>query len=72
MIAVGVSLAILALAVSHTLHPPGGTTAFIAVYSGQDFGFILAPVRAGALFLIVIAVLVNNLAGERKYPQYWV
>lgn len=71
VIAVGVTLAILAMAATRTLHPPGGTTAFIAVYTGQDFGFILAPVGAGALFLIVIAILVNNLADDRKYPQYW-
>lgn len=71
VIAVGVTLAIMAMAVTHTLHPPGGTTAFIAVYTGQDFGFILAPAGSGALFLIVVVILVNNLDGERKYPHYW-
>lgn len=72
VIAVGVTLAILAMAVTHTLHPPGGATAFVAVYNGQDYSFILTPVGIGVVCLILIAVLVNNLASERKYPHYWI
>jgi CBS-domain-containing membrane protein len=70
-IALGVTLAIVAMTLTHTLHPPGGATAFIAVYTAQDFGFILSPVGAGALCLVLIALLVNNLSSERKYPDYW-
>ncbi|AGL00339.1 HPP family protein [Desulfoscipio gibsoniae] len=70
-IALGVTLAIMAMTVTYTLHPPGGATAFLAVYTGQDFGFIMSPVGVGALCLICIALLVNNLSGERKYPDYW-
>ncbi|HBX23358.1 MAG TPA: HPP family protein [Desulfotomaculum sp.] len=70
-ITLGVTLAILAMTVTYTLHPPGGATAFMAVYNGQDFSFILSPVGLGALCLVLIAVLVNNLSRERKYPYYW-
>jgi len=70
-IAVGVTIAIILMSLTHTLHPPGGATAFMAVYTGQDFNFILSPIGMGALFLILIALLVNNLSPERRYPHYW-
>jgi CBS-domain-containing membrane protein len=70
-IALGVTAAIVAMTVTHTLHPPGGATAFVAVYSGQHFDFVLTPVALGVACLIVIALLVNNLHGNHKYPEYW-
>ncbi|MCL6478642.1 MAG: HPP family protein [Peptococcaceae bacterium] len=70
-IALGVTSAILAMVVTHTLHPPGGATAFVAVYTGQNFDFVVSPAGLGALFLIIVALLINNLSGERRYPDYW-
>jgi CBS-domain-containing membrane protein len=48
----------------------------IAVIGGQkvhDLGFLyaLVPAGLGALVLLVIALLVNNLSRQRKYPEYW-
>jgi len=70
-ITLGVTLAILVMALTHTLHPPGGATAFVAVYTEQGFGFILSPVALGVVCLVIIAMLVNNLSPQRKYPEYW-
>jgi len=75
--ALAVSLAIVAMLATKTLHPPGGATALIAVIGGakiHDLGFLYAfiPAGAGALVLLVVALLVNNLAKNRKYPEYWV
>ena len=70
-IALGVTFAIIIMTVTHTLHPPGGATAFVAVYAGQSYGFILSPVGIGALCLVLIAVIVNNISSQRKYPDYW-
>lgn len=70
-VTLGVTLAILAMTLTRTLHPPGGATAFVAVFNGQGFGFIISPVGIGVLCLVVIAVLVNNLSSERRYPDYW-
>lgn len=70
-VALGVSLAILGMMATNTLHPPGGATAFVAVYTGQNYEFILAPVALGAVILVITALLVNNLHKERKYPEYW-
>jgi len=70
-IALGVTLAIFLMSLTHTLHPPGGATAFIAVYTGQGFSFIFSPVGLGALLLVLVAVVVNNFSSKRKYPDFW-
>lgn len=70
-ITVGVTLAILVMTVTHTLHPPGGATAFMAIYNGRDFSFVISPVGVGVVLLVIIAVIVNNLSSNRKYPQFW-
>ncbi len=74
--ALAVSLAIVTMLATKTLHPPGGATALIAVVGGpkiHGLGFFYAfvPAGAGALVLLVIALVVNNLSKERKYPEYW-
>ncbi len=74
--ALGVSFAIAAMLATKTLHPPGGATALIAIIGGQkihDLGFLYAfiPAGAGALILLLVALLVNNLSKNRKYPEYW-
>jgi CBS-domain-containing membrane protein len=74
--AIAVSGATVAMLLTQTLHPPGGATALIAVIGGQkthELGFLFPfiPAGAGALVLVVVALLVNNLARNRRYPEYW-
>ncbi len=74
--ALAVSLAILLMLATKTLHPPGGATALIAVIGGpkvHGLGYLYAfvPAGTGALVLLIVALLVNNLSGNRKYPEYW-
>ena len=73
-----VSLAIVAMHVTRTLHPPGGATALIAVIGGEKVHFLgykyaLCPVLVGALLMLIVALLVNNLSTnpKRHYPVYW-
>ncbi len=74
--ALAVSTAIAVMHATRTLHPPGGATALIAVIGGEKihdlgFGYALFPVGGGALILLVIALLVNNLPRHRRYPEFW-
>jgi CBS-domain-containing membrane protein len=71
-----VSFAIAAMLVTKTLHPPGGATAIIAVIGGPKvhaLGFLypFVPAGLGALILLAVALLVNNLSKNRRYPEYW-
>lgn len=68
-----VSLAIVAMQVTKTLHPPGGATALIATIGSEkikDLGYyyVLSPVLTGCLILLAVALLFNNLTPYRKYP----
>jgi len=74
--AMAVSLAIVVMLVTKTLHPPGGATALIAVIGGakvHGLGFLYAflPAGAGAVILLIVALAVNNLSKNRRYPEYW-
>lgn len=69
--AFGVGLAIFAMNLTHTTHPPGGATALIGIQSAAGPGFILVPVLAGALILLITALFTNNVVYHRKYPKHW-
>lgn len=76
--ALAVSIAIAAMLITHTSHPPGGATALIAVTGGPtiyDLGFkyVLAPVLVGVVIMLLIALIVNNLSSNesRHYPKHW-
>ena len=69
-----------AIAVMHatkTLHPPGGATALIAVIGSNkihNLGYLYAliPVGLGAVVMLAVALLVNNIPKSRRYPTFWV
>lgn len=76
--ALAVSIAICVMHFSRTLHPPGGATALIAVIGGErvhslGYMYTLKPVLLGALIMLIVALLVNNLSTDqnRHYPVYW-
>lgn len=73
-LAVSVSIAIMHL--TTTLHPPGGATALIAVIGGDsihNLGYLYAvvPIGLGAFVMLLVALIVNNLSSNRRYPDYW-
>ena len=75
--ALAVSIAIALMHLTKTLHPPGGATALIAVIGGDavhnlGYLYVLIPVGLGAGVMLIIALLVNNLAPNRRYPEFWI
>ena len=71
--AFAVATSILVMQLTLTLHPPGGATALIAVIGSEqvhDLGFlyVLVPVASGAVILLFIALIVNNISKHRFYP----
>ena len=68
-IALAVSLAIIVMMVTGTIHPPGGATALTCVLNGY-FGweFIFRPIMLGVILMMVIAYGANYLKSrcERK------
>lgn len=74
--ALAVAAAIALMHATKTLHPPGGATALIAVTGGPKlfalgYLYVLFPALTGALVLLLVALLANNLSPRRRYPEYW-
>lgn len=69
-----VSLSIIAMQYTKTLHPPGGATALIAVTGSEKiktlgYLYVLSPVLTGVIILLLVALIVNNMTSQRKYPN---
>ena len=62
----GVGLAIFLMMLTKTVHPPAGANPIIAILGAKGAGFIIIPVAAGALFIVLFAIIFNKLL-NRKY-----
>ncbi|ACU90011.1 HPP family protein [Desulfomicrobium baculatum] len=74
--AVAVATAIAVMHLTKTLHPPGGATALIAVIGGDSvhslgYMYALVPAGLGAVILLLVALVVNNIPKGRRYPEFW-
>lgn len=73
--ALAVSLSILAMLLTHSLHPPGGAIALLPVLDHHEhvlalgYQFVVAPVMLNVLVILLVAMLVNNLLPGRRYPS---
>lgn len=76
--ALAVSLSIVAMHYSRTLHPPGGATALIAIIGSDSihelgYFYLVSPIGVGALIMLLVALVINNISSnpKRHYPRYW-
>jgi CBS-domain-containing membrane protein len=74
---IAVATAIAVMHATKTLHPPGGATALIAVIGSQkihNLGYLYAiiPAGLGAVIMLVVALLINNIPKNRHYPEFWI
>ncbi|MBF4507968.1 HPP family protein [Flavobacterium sp. JLP] len=70
-----VSLSIVFMQITKTLHPPGGATALIAVTASSQiknlgYMYIISPVLVGVLILFITALIFNNITSSRSYPSH--
>jgi CBS domain-containing membrane protein len=71
--ALAVSLAIVMMQITKTLHPPGGATALIANIGSEKikslgYLYVITPVLTGVLIMFAVAMIVNNIPEGRRYP----
>jgi len=74
--AIAVATAIGVMHATKTLHPPGGATALIAVVGSQKihtlgYLYVLIPAGVGPVIMLAVALLVNNIPKNRRYPEFW-
>lgn len=71
--ALAVSLSILAMQYTKTLHPPGGAIALIANIGSSEikemgYFYVINPVLTGVMILFIVGLIFNNISKNRIYP----
>jgi CBS domain-containing membrane protein len=76
--ALAVSVSIVLMQITKTLHPPGGATALIAIIGSDKikslgYAYVLSPILSGVIILLLVALVFNNITSHRSYPRnkYW-
>jgi CBS domain-containing membrane protein len=73
-----VSLSIVLMQITKTLHPPGGATALIAIIGSEKikslgYWYVVSPIFTGVMILFLVALIFNNITPYRSYPskKFW-
>lgn len=70
--AIGVGSAIALMQLFRAVHPPAGANPLVIITAGiQDYSFLLTPVLAGSMLLLIIALFINNIGSKKQWPTYW-
>ncbi len=69
--ALAVGLAMAAMRLTRTFHPPAGIDPLVVVLYGMPWSFLIAPVAIGACLLAAFAFLWHNLVRRGSWPQRW-
>ena len=60
-IALGLTLAVMIMQITKTIHPPAGANPIIAILGAKSFEFVIMPVAVGASFIIIFALIYNKI-----------
>jgi CBS-domain-containing membrane protein len=69
--AAGVGLAVLAMYLTGTFHPPAGINPLLVISSNLPWTFLFAPVLAGALLLTAFALVWHRGTRRASWPRRW-
>lgn len=73
-IALAVGCAIALMQLLRCVHPPAGANPLVILLTAQtvhySWSFLIFPVLTGALALVAIGLLVNNIKASQKWPIY--
>ncbi len=69
--AAGVGLAVLAMYLTGTFHPPAGINPLLVISNNLPWSFLFAPVLAGALLLTAFALAWHRWGRRTGWPQRW-
>jgi CBS-domain-containing membrane protein len=69
--AIAVGIAIAAMHLSGTFHPPAGINPLIIVLGDMPWSFMIVPVAFGAVILLAFAWLWHRVLWRRPWPAQW-
>ncbi len=53
------------------IHPPAAANPLIALFADVSLSYIIFPVLAGSIVIIIFSVLINKYMLKRIYPKRW-
>ncbi|MFD2181209.1 HPP family protein [Rhodoplanes azumiensis] len=69
--ALAVGLAIVAMQLTRTFHPPAGIDPLLVVANGLPWTYLIAPVGAGAVLLALFAFVWHLAVRRYDWPHRW-
>ena len=73
-IALSVGCAIALMQVFKCVHPPAGANPLVILLTASsihyEWSFLIFPVLVGAVSLVLVAMLINNIKASTKWPMY--
>jgi len=71
-LAVAIGIAMALMVATKTFHPPAAVTVLLPILTQvTDLTWALVPVGVGAVIVVVIGILYNNVYASRQYPIFW-
>lgn len=69
--ALAVGLAMVAMHLTRSFHPPAGIDPLVIVVNDMSWSFLLAPVAVGACLLAMLAFVWHRLCRRESWPERW-
>ena len=67
-LALGVGLAISAMSLTETLHPPAGADPIVVIMLGASWSFLCMPVLLGAILIVALGIAFHWKISGKAYP----
>ena len=64
-----VVVAVILMVYFKVMHPPAASNPLAALFMDLSFDYILFPVIAGTIVIILSSILINKIILKRKYPK---
>ena len=64
-----VGIAVILMVYFKVMHPPAASNPLVALSMDLSFDFVLFPVVAGTILIIIMSILINKIVLSRKYPK---
>ena len=66
-----VGIAVMLMIALNVTHPPAGGNPIAVMIGGVSFPFLIFPIMAGAITIIIGGIIYNSLILKKKYPITW-
>jgi len=71
VIGIAVGIAVMLMMALKITHPPAGGNTIVVMLAQDSFQFLIFPVMAGAVTIILGGIIYNRFILKKKYPLRW-